>query len=74
MVCLQRSAVMQSTILLRQSKAIYMLLSKTKSIPGPKGRPVIGMIPEMMGDMLGMFMDITREHGGIAQFKLCGKT
>jgi len=51
-----------------------MLLSNTKSVPGPKGRPVIGIIPEMIGDMLGMFMDITREHGGIAQFKLFGKT
>lgn len=31
------------------------------------------MIPEMMSDMLGMFMNITREYGGIAQFKLFGK-
>ena len=39
-------------------------------IPGPRGKPFIGMIPEMMGDMLGMFMNITREHGSIVQFKL----
>ena len=51
-----------------------MLLSNTKSIPGPKGSLVIGMIPEMMGDMPGVFMDIRREHGAIAQFKLFGKT
>jgi len=48
-------------------------MASAQLIPGPKGKPVIGMIPEMMGDMLGMFMNITREHGGIAQFKLFGK-
>lgn len=42
-------------------------------IPGPRGKPFIGMIPEMMGDMLGMFMDMTREYGGVVQFKLFGK-
>jgi len=42
-------------------------------IPGPRGKPIIGMIPEMMSDMLGMFMNITRDHGDIVQFKLFGK-
>ena len=28
-----------------------------QSIPGPKGRPILGMLPEMMNDMLGMFND-----------------
>jgi cytochrome P450 len=31
------------------------------------------MIPEMMSDMLSMFMNITRQHGGIVQFKLFNK-
>ena len=48
-------------------------VTSSNPIPGPRGKPVIGMIPEMMGDMLGMFMNITREHGGIVQFKLFNK-
>jgi len=48
-------------------------MTSTQRIPGPRGKPVIGMIPEMMGDMLGMFMNITREHGGIVKFKLFNK-
>jgi len=48
-------------------------MASTRPIPGPKGKPLIGMIPEMMGDMLGMFMNITHEHGGIVQFKLFNK-
>lgn len=42
-------------------------------IPGPRGRAILGMIPEMMSDMPGMFMDLTRTHVGIVQFKLFGK-
>ena len=48
-------------------------MMNSKTIPGPRGKPIIGMIPEMMSDMLGMFMDITRDHGDIVQFKLFGK-
>lgn len=42
-------------------------------IPGPRGLPVLGMMPEMVSDMLGLFMNTTREYGGIAQFKLLNK-
>jgi cytochrome P450 len=31
------------------------------------------MIPEMTSDMLGMFMNLTRQHGGLVQFKLLTK-
>jgi cytochrome P450 len=48
-------------------------MAATQPIPGPKGKPIIGMLPEMMGDMLGLFMNITREYGGIVQFKLFNK-
>ena len=48
-------------------------MASTRSIPGPRGKPIVGMIPQMMGDMLGMFMDITHAHGGIVQFKLFSK-
>jgi cytochrome P450 len=44
-----------------------------KTIPGPRGLPLLGVMPEMVGDMLGLFTKTTREHGGIAQFKLLGK-
>jgi len=49
-------------------------LSALKPAPSPKSRPVLGMIPEMTKDMLGMFMDLTKNHGGLVQFKLLGKT
>ncbi|HET6595953.1 MAG TPA: cytochrome P450 [Anaerolineales bacterium] len=45
-----------------------------RSIPGPRGLPVLGMMPEMISDMLGLFMNTTRDYGGIAQFKLLNKS
>ena len=49
-------------------------ITSLKPAPSPKSRPIIGMIPEMTKDMLGMFMDLTKNHGGIVQFKLLNKT
>jgi cytochrome P450 len=43
-------------------------------IPGPRGRPILGMMPEMVSDMLGLFTKTAREYGGIAQFKLLNKS
>ena len=43
-------------------------------IPGPRGLPLLGVMPEMVGDMLGLFMKTAREYGGLAQFKLLNKT
>ena len=45
-----------------------------KPIPGPRGRPVLGMLPEMIGDMLGLFTNTAREYGGLAQFRLLNKS
>ena len=45
-----------------------------RSIPGPHGRPVLGMLPEMVRDMLGLFTNTARDYGGIAQFKLLNKS
>jgi hypothetical protein len=45
-----------------------------RSIPGPRGLPVLGMMPEMVSDMLGLFTNTAREYGGIAQFKLLNKS
>ena len=45
-----------------------------QSIPGPRGLPLLGVLPEMVGDMLGLFMNTAREYGGLAQFKLLNKT
>lgn len=44
-----------------------------KQIPGPSGLPILGVMPEMVNDMLGLFTKTAREHGGIAQFKLLNK-
>src|SRR5688500_19668489 len=45
-----------------------------KIIPGPRGLPILGVMPEMVSDMLGLFTRTAREHGGIAQFKLLYKS
>ena len=45
-----------------------------RPIPGPRGRPLLGVMPEMVSDMLGLFTRTAREHGGIAQFKLLNKS
>lgn len=45
-----------------------------RQIPGPQGRPVLGVMPEMVKDMLGLFTNTARDYGGIAQFKLLGKS
>lgn len=44
-----------------------------KTIPGPRGLPVLGVMPEMVSDMLELFSKTARDHGGLAQFKLLGK-
>lgn len=44
--------------------------AERKAIPGPRGLPFLGMMPEMVGDMLGLFTNTAREYGGITQFKL----
>lgn len=45
-----------------------------RPIPGPRGLPLLGMMREMISDMLGLFTNTTREYGGIAQFKLLNKS
>src|SRR5687767_6379935 len=47
--------------------------SPLKSIPGPRGLPILGVMPEMVSDMLGLFTRTAREYGGITQFKLLSK-
>jgi len=50
------------------------IITTSKTIPGPRGLPVLGMLPEMVRDMLGLFTNTAREYGGIAQFKLLSKS
>lgn len=45
-----------------------------KPIPGPRGLPLLGVMPEMVNDMLGLFTKTARQYGGIAQFKLLNST
>ena len=49
------------------------IITTSKTIPGPRGLPVLGVLPEMVRDMLGLFTNTAREYGGIAQFKLLNK-
>src|SRR5918994_3996519 len=51
-----------------------LTIAPLKSIPGPPGRPLLGVMPEMVSDMLGLFTRTAREYGGIAQFKLLNKS
>ena len=46
----------------------------SRPIPGPRGLPFLGVMPEMVKDMLGLFANTAREYGGIAQFKLLNKS
>ncbi len=45
-----------------------------RPIPGPRGLPFLGVMPEMISDMLGLFTNTARQYGGIAQFKLLNKS
>jgi cytochrome P450 len=45
-----------------------------KPIPGPPGRPLLGVMPEMVRDMLGLFRTTAQTYGGIARFKLLNKS
>jgi cytochrome P450 len=48
--------------------------SQLKTIPGPRGYPFLGVMPEMVSNMLGLFTRTAREYGGIVQFKLLNKS
>ena len=48
--------------------------TSSKIIPGPSGLPFLGVMPEMVSNMLGLFTNTARKYGGIAQFKLLNKT
>ncbi|HWP42122.1 MAG TPA: cytochrome P450 [Blastocatellia bacterium] len=38
--------------------------------PGPKGKPVVGSLPEFRRDPLNFLLGLAREHGDVALFKL----
>jgi cytochrome P450 len=38
--------------------------------PGPKGHPILGMLPEFRGDRLGFLVRTARQYGGVARFGL----
>ena len=44
-----------------------------KAIPGPRGLPILGVMPEMVRDLLKLLTSTARQYGGIAQFKLLNK-
>ena len=37
--------------------------------PGPKGRPILGNLPELQKDNLGFFVRLQREYGDVAVFR-----
>ena len=45
-----------------------------KPIPGPRGLPFLGVMPEMVSDLLGLLTNTARQYGGIAQFQLLNKS
>lgn len=42
--------------------------------PGPKGKPIIGSLPEFVRDPLGLFTDAWREHGDVLRFRVGPRT
>src|SRR3954469_20293663 len=38
--------------------------------PGPKGHPLLGMLPDFRGDRLGFLVRTARDYGGVARFGL----
>ena len=51
-----------------------LTIAPLKSIHGPRGLPFLGVMPEMVSDMLGLFTRTAHEYGGISQFKLLNAT
>ena len=42
--------------------------------PGPKGHPLLGMLPEFRGDRLGFLVRTARDYGGVARFPIRGRS
>jgi cytochrome P450 len=42
--------------------------------PGPKGHPLLGMLPEFRGDRLGFLVRTARSYGGVARFVVRGRS
>lgn len=45
-----------------------------KIIPDPRGLSILGVTPELISGMLGLFTKTARELGGIAHFQLLNST
>ncbi len=43
-------------------------------VTGPRGYPVLGLIPRMARDPIKLFMDTAHEHGGLATLNFAGRT
>jgi len=42
--------------------------------PGPKGHPLLGMLPEFRGDRLSFLVRTARTYGGVARFVIRGRS
>jgi cytochrome P450 len=42
----------------------------SKSAPGPRGYPLVGMLPHMKRDVVQFFIQIAREYGDVVAFKM----
>jgi len=42
--------------------------------PGPKGHPLLGMLPQFRGDRLGFIVRTARSYGGVARFIVRGRS
>lgn len=49
-----------------------MSQKRQKTIPGPKGMPILGMAPEMRRDSLGLVIKLMLEYGDIVKLPLPG--
>ena len=49
-------------------------LNNVESLPGPKGHPVLGVLPQFQSDPLTFALKVSREYGDIVPLKLGFKT
>ena len=56
------------------SNAVSSAPARGVVAPGPKGHPLLGMLPAFRGDRLGFLVRTARRYGGVARFALRGRS
>jgi len=54
--------------------AVTIAPSRRPMAPGPKGHPLLGMLPQFRGDRLGFIVRTARAYGGVSRFIVRGRS